>query len=88
LDVQVKYTYRAENLRDFTANPFNRVYYYAKKNIDLNLKYSWRPSLSFFADVINIFDDPIANAFINTRYRTRYNQVFTPAIKAGVTGRF
>jgi TonB-dependent receptor len=87
-DVGVKYTHRADNLRDYAPNPLNRVYYYSKKNVDLNLKYRWRPALSVFVDVINIFDDPIANAYIYTRYRTRYNQVFTPAIKAGVSGRF
>ena len=87
-DVQVKYTHRAENLRDFAANPLNRVYYYSKKNVDLNIKYKWRPALTVFVDVINIFDDPIANAFIYTHDRTRYNQVFTPAIKAGISGRF
>jgi len=38
--------------------------------------------------VINVFDDPIANAFVYVPERTRYNQVFTPAIKAGVSGRF
>ena len=88
LEVQVKYTYRAENLRDFNANPLLRVYYYSKKNVDLNLKYKWHPRLTLFVDVINIFDDPIANAFIYVNNRTRFNQVFTPAIKAGVSGRF
>ena len=87
-DVQIKYTHRSENLRDYNANPLNRVYYYAKKNVDVNLKYKWRPQLTLFVDVINVFDDPIANAFIYVNKRTRYNQVFTPAIKAGISGRF
>ncbi len=87
-DAQVKYTYRAENLRDYNANPLLRVYYYSKKNVDINLKYRWHPRLTLFVDVINVFDDPIANAFIYVNSRTRYNQVFTPAIKAGLSGRF
>ena len=87
-DLQVKYTHRAQNLRDYNANPLLRVYYYSKKNVDLNLKYKWRPWLTLFVDVINVFDDPIANAFVYVPERTRYNQVFTPAIKAGVSGRF
>jgi iron complex outermembrane recepter protein len=87
-DVQVKYTYRADNLRDFNANPLLRVYYYSKKNVDLNLKYKWHPRLTLFVDVINIFDDPIANAFIYVKERLRFNQVFTPSIKAGISGRF
>ena len=87
-DVQIKYTHRSENLRDYNANPLNRVYYYAKKNVDVNLKYKWHPRFTLFVDVINVFDDPIANAFIYVNKRTRYNQVFTPAIKAGVSGRW
>ncbi len=84
----IKYTYRAQNLRDYNANPLARVYYYSKKNVDLNLKYKWHPRLTLFVDVINLFDDPIANAFIYVPHRTRYNQVFTTAIKAGVSGRW
>lgn len=87
-EAQVKYTYRAQNLRDYNANPLLRVYYYSKKSVDLNLKYKWHPRLTLFADVINVFDDPIANAFIYVKQRVRYNQVFATAIKAGVTGRY
>jgi iron complex outermembrane recepter protein len=87
-DLQVKYTYRAQNLRDFNTNPLLRVYYYSKKNVDLNLKYKWRPWASIFVDVINVFNDPIADAFIYVPQRVRFNQVFTPAIKAGISGRF
>ncbi len=87
-DAQVKYTHRAQNLRDFNANPLLRVYYYSKQNVDLNLKWRWHPRLTFFADVINVFDDPIANAFIYVPQRVRFNQVFTPAIKTGLSGRW
>ncbi len=87
-DVQVKYNYRARNLRDYNANPLLRVHYYSKKNVDINLKYKWHPRLTLFVDVINIFDDPIANAFIYVPERPRLNQVFTPSIKAGVSGRW
>jgi TonB-dependent receptor len=87
-DVQVKYTHRAQNLRDFNANPLLRVYYYSKKNVDLNLKYKLHPRLTLFVDVINVFDDPIANAFVYVPQRVRFNQIFTAAIKAGVSGRF
>jgi hypothetical protein len=41
-----------------------------------------------FVDVINVFDDPIANAFVYVPQRVRFNQIFTAAIKAGVSGRF
>ncbi len=87
-DVQVKYAYRAESLRSFNANPLLRVYYYSKKNVDLNLKYKWHSRLTVFVDVINVFDDPIANAFVYVKERPRFNQLFNPAIKAGISGRF
>ena len=44
----------------------------SKKNVDVNLKYKWHPRLTLFVDVINVFDDPIANAFIYVRERTRF----------------
>ena len=87
-EVQVKYTRRAANLRDYNVNPLLRVYYYAKDNVDLNLKYNWSPRLTFFADVINVFDDPIADAYVYVPQRMRLHQVFTTAVKAGISGRF
>jgi TonB-dependent receptor len=87
-EVQVKYTRRAANLRDYNANPLLRVYYYGKDNFDLNLKYKWHPRLTLFADVINVFDDPIADAYIYIPQRLRLHQVFTTAVKAGISGRF
>jgi outer membrane receptor protein involved in Fe transport len=87
-EVQVKYTRRAANLRDYNANPLLRVYYYGKDNFDLNLKYKWHPRLTLFTDVINVFDDPIADAYIYIPQRLRLHQVFTTAVKAGISGRF
>jgi TonB-dependent receptor len=87
-EVQVKYTHRAQNLRDFNANPLLRLYYYSRKNVDLNVKYKWRTWATLFVDVINVFDDPLANAFIYVPERVRLNQVFTAAVKAGISGRF
>jgi hypothetical protein len=87
-EVQVKYTRRASNLRDYNANPLLRVYYYGKDNFDLNLKYKWHPRLTLFTDVINVFDDPIADAYIYIPQRLRLHQVFTTAVKAGISGRF
>jgi hypothetical protein len=38
--------------------------------------------------VINVFDDPIADAYIYIPQRLRLHQVFTTAVKAGISGRF
>ena len=88
LDVQVKAIYRGEVLGTFSENPAARLYRYARTNVDLNLKYNWKPWLGFYVDVINVFDGSLQDNYQYIRDRVRQTQVFTPAIKAGFVGRF
>ncbi|MEY4938295.1 MAG: hypothetical protein RIQ93_30 [Verrucomicrobiota bacterium] len=88
LDVQIKAIYRGEMLNTYNANAASRLYNYSRTNIDLNLKYSWKPWMTFFVDVINLFDGSSADAFVYVPDRNRYTMVYTPAIKAGISGRF
>jgi len=88
LDVQVKMIYRGEVLGTYNANPALRLYRYSRVNWDLNLKYNWKPRMGFFMDVINVFDGSLQDNYMFIRDRVRQTQVFTPAIKAGITGRF
>lgn len=88
LDVQIKAIYRGEMLNTFNANVASRLYNYSRTNIDLNLKYNWKPWMGFFVDVINVFDGSSADAFLYVPNRNRFTMVYTPAIKAGISGRF
>lgn len=88
IDVQVKMIYRGEVLNTFNANPAARLYRYARTNVDINLKYNWKPWMGFYVDVINVFDGSLQDNYMYIRDRVRQTQVFTPAIKAGIVGRF
>lgn len=88
LDVQVKMIYRGEVMGTYSADPASRLIRYARTNFDLNVKYNWKPWLGFYVDVINVFDGSLQDNFQFIKDRVRQTQVFTPAIKAGITGRF
>jgi hypothetical protein len=88
LDVQVKLIHRGEVLGTFNADPAARLYRFSRTNVNLNLKYNWKPWLGFYVDVINVFDASLQNNYMYIRDRVRQTQVFTPAIKAGFVGRF
>jgi hypothetical protein len=72
----------------YSADPASRLIRYARTNFDLNVKYNWKPWLGFYVDVINVFDGSLQDNFQFIKDRVRQTQVFTPAIKAGITGRF
>lgn len=87
-DVRVKMNYRSSSMYAYSSNPALRNYRFPKRIYDLNLKYNWSPRVSVFMDVINIFNDPIDDTYLYVPNRNRFSQVFTTAIKAGISGRF
>lgn len=87
-DVRVKANYRSNPLVTYNANPTARVYRFPRTVFDLNVKYAWRPWLSFYVDVINVFDASLQDSYVYIRDRVRITSVYTPAVKAGISGRF
>jgi TonB-dependent receptor len=87
-DIRVKMNYRGGSLYAYSSNPLLSNHRFAKRNYDLNLKYNWATRLSFFVDVINVFNTPLNDTYLYVPKRNRFTQVFTTAIKAGVSGRF
>lgn len=87
-DVRVKMNFRGDTLYAYSSVPTAVNYRFSKTNYDLNLKYNWSSRLSMFMDVINIFDAPIDDTYLYVRDRNRFSQLFTVAIKAGISGRF
>jgi TonB-dependent receptor len=87
-DVQVKMVYRGVVLGTFNANPAARLYRIPRENVDINLRYKWKPWLGFYVDVINVFDGSLQDNYIYIPDRVRQTQVYTPAIKMGISGRF
>jgi iron complex outermembrane recepter protein len=87
-DAQVKLVYRAKTLGTFNANPAAQLWRFPRKNVDLSFKYNWRPWMSFYADVINVFNGSLQDNFIFVRDRVRQTQIYSTSVKAGVSGRF
>jgi hypothetical protein len=54
----------------------------------VNLKYKWHPRLTLFVDVINVFDDPIANAFILREQTHALQPGVYSGHQGGISGRF
>jgi outer membrane receptor protein involved in Fe transport len=86
--VRVKYTQRSPTLNFYSPVETLKRYVGTVKTVDLNLKYDWRPGLSFFVDVINLFDAPTSDWYIYTPSRYFRSEQFTTAVKIGVSGRF
>ena len=78
----------AEHLAGASGNPAARLYRFPRTNVDVSLKYNWKPWLSFYIDGINIFDGSLQNNYVYIPDRVRQTQVYTPAVKAGFSGRF
>jgi len=55
--------------------------------VDLNLKYTWRPSLSIFVDYINIFNNSPDWYTIN-QSRINMSELYGARLNVGVSGRF
>jgi iron complex outermembrane recepter protein len=86
--VRVKAKYEGDRLRQYNANPAQRVYTNDNFPVDLNVSYTINRRLSVFADVINVFDARTFDDYIYVEDRPLRTFKFSTYIKAGVSGRF
>jgi iron complex outermembrane receptor protein len=86
--IRVKWTRRKDTLQSFNANPAQRVYVTPCSPVDLNFRYDWKRRLSFFVDVINVFDVATSDHYLYTRDHPFRSEHFTTAVKFGVSGRY
>jgi TonB-dependent receptor len=86
--IRLKYNYTATRLASFNSLVERRLYWLGYRQTDLNIKYDWSPGLSVFADIINIFDRPTQDQFYYIESRAKRSELFAPAVKIGVSGRF
>ena len=80
-------SYKGENIDDDNGNPINNRYQEARTQYDLSVLYRYKPTLSFFVDILNITN--AKNAFYHG-YRTRQenSQLYGRKITAGISGSF
>ncbi|HUR57806.1 MAG TPA: TonB-dependent receptor [Opitutaceae bacterium] len=86
--IRVKYNYTATRLASFNSLVERRLYWLGYRQTDLNIKYDLTPHFSVFADVINVFDTPTQDQYYYIESRAKRSELFAPAIKFGVSGRF
>lgn len=87
-DLRLKMNYRSRLLNTFSTNPAQRLYRFPVETYDCSAKYNVTRHLSVFVDVINIFNTGVSDSYVYVPDHNRFTQVFTTAIKAGISGRF
>ncbi|MDO8540282.1 MAG: TonB-dependent receptor [Opitutaceae bacterium] len=86
--VRAQMNYTGSQLFRFNSNLANRQYEYSKNPLDLSVKYSFGPRFSVYCDVINVFRSPIQRRYQYVPTREMGHDLYSPVIKAGISGRF
>jgi TonB-dependent receptor len=79
--------YTGEYLATFSATPQRNIYREERTIVNTGISYEWRPSLSFFCDVSNIFNEP-QRTYIGLPSRPQRVIYTGQALTFGISGRF
>lgn len=81
------YNYTGNYLNTFSTTPQRNIYRAERELVNAGMSYQWKPSVSFFLDVTNIFNEP-QRTYIG--YESRLQRIIYAgqAITFGVNGRF
>ncbi len=71
----------------YNANPALRQYQEPRNTVDISLKYAYRPRLSFFADVNNVFNEKYYH-YMAFGHRPTNTQVYGARLTTGISGSF
>ncbi len=74
-------------LTSFNVNPALRQYQEPRSTVDFSIKYAYRPRLSVFADVTNVFNEKYFH-YVGVGYRPINTQVYGARLTAGISGSF
>lgn len=83
----VLYNYTGNYLNTFNATPQRNLYRAERELVNTGVSYQWRPSVSFFLDVANVFNEP-QRLYIGYQDRTQRIIRAGTSLTFGVTGRF
>ncbi len=79
--------YTGNYLNTFSATPQRNIYRSERTIVNLSAGYQWNPSVSFFLDVTNIFNEP-QKTYIGYENRTQRVIYTGQAVVFGINGRF
>lgn len=87
LTTRLSYRRKSAYLASYSATPWSSTYIDELKEVDVNLEFKLRPSLSFFLDISNLHDDGYDQYSLNM---SRVNSAADPGrrMNAGISGRF
>jgi len=83
----VLFNYTGDYLNTFSATPQRNIYRAERKLVNAGVAYEWRPSLSFFIDVTNIFNEP-QQTYLWTKDRPQRIIYAGQSVTFGINGRF
>ena len=81
------YNYTGNYLNTFSTTPQRNIYRAERELVNAGVSYSWRPNVSFFLDVTNLFNEP-QRTYIG--YEDRLQRIIHvgQAVTFGINGRF
>jgi hypothetical protein len=79
--------YTSDQLFQFHPSPVLRQYLYARRPVDISVKYNLNARISLFADAINAFRSPVQRRYMYVPGREMGHDWFSPIIKFGLNAR-
>lgn len=87
-NIRVNAVWRGDYLLAVNANPALLSYQRPKFQVDLKVKYTVNPKLSFFCDIQNLNKSPITERYFGREDRPGETRIVVAKIVAGITGNF
>lgn len=81
------YNYTGNYLNTFSATPQRNIYRAERELVNAGVSYQWRPDVSFFLDVSNVFNEP-QRTYIGYEDRLQRIIYVGQAVTFGINGRF
>jgi TonB-dependent receptor len=83
----VLYNFTGDYLNTFSATPQRNIYRAERKLVNAGVAFQWRPSVSFFLDVTNVFNEP-QSTYLWVKDRPQRVIYAGQAVTFGLNGRF
>ncbi len=88
LEARVAWRYTGANLRSYNALVYLQNRFRPTESIDINLKYDFRPRLSFYFDIVNLKSKWPENYTGTDQGRITFSDEYGTRYNMGVSGRF
>lgn len=87
LTIRSSLNYVGRHMTSFNNSPALRQFLEPRRTVDFSVKYAYRPRLSVFADVNNVFNEK-SYTVLGVGYRSINSQVYGVRLTTGISGSF